>query len=136
MLKKKKKINLIKEYIKLKRDELSGLNQDEITKDEKVNQRMLTNIGTFRVYIETYIKAHPKVHKSLTCMARQLSPGPNGVPLEIYLFTNDIEWINYEAIQADIFDHIFAIVPQFGLRMYQQPSGQDMSRIQFVPTKK
>jgi miniconductance mechanosensitive channel len=128
------KIKLIAGYIKTKRDELNRLNQAEHSAAEILNQRRLTNIGTFRVYVEAYVKAHPKVHKSLTCMVRQLAPGPQGVPLEIYLFTNDIEWVNYEAIQADIFDHIFSIVQEFDLRMYQQPSGQDMARIQFVPT--
>jgi len=126
-------IKLIGEYVKNKRDELAGLNRDDASKPGTINQRRMTNVGTFRIYVETFIKSHPKVHKNLTCMVRQLAPGPHGVPLEIYLFTNDIEWINYEAIQADIFDHIFAVVPEFGLRMYQQPSGQDMSRIQFVP---
>ena len=135
MLDRFEKINLIKDYIKTKRKELTGLNLDDKNKSEVINKRRLTNIGTFRVYVEAYVKSHPKVHKSLTCMVRQLAPGPHGVPLEIYLFTNDIEWINYEAIQADIFDHIFAVVPEFGLRMYQQPSGQDMSRIQFIPSE-
>lgn len=134
MLARFEKIELISSYVKTKREELASYNQNTVGK-ERINQRRLTNIGTFRIYVETFIKAHPKVHKNLTCMVRQLAPGPHGVPLEVYLFTNDIEWINYEAIQADIFDHIFAIVPEFDLRMYQQPSGQDMSRIQFIPSE-
>lgn len=135
MLDRFEKINLIKDYIKTKREKLSAFNQEGKNKSDAMNQRRLTNIGTFRVYVEAYLKSHPKVHKNLTCMVRQLAPGPHGVPLEMYLFTNDIEWTNYEAIQADIFDHIFSIVSEFGLRMYQQPSGQDMSRIQFIPSE-
>jgi miniconductance mechanosensitive channel len=135
MLDRFEKINLITDYIKAKREELSGFNQEDKNNTSTLNKRHLTNIGTFRVYVEAYVKSHPKVHKELTCMIRQLAPGPHGVPLEVYLFTNDIAWINYEAIQADIFDHIFAIVSEFNLRMYQQPSGQDMSRIQFIPSE-
>ncbi len=134
MLDRFQKINLIKDYVKSKREELAGFNKADAKTSESINLRRLTNVGTFRAYVETYVKSHPKVHKGLTCMVRQLAPGPHGVPLEIYLFTNNIEWVKYEAIQADIFDHIFAIVPEFDLRMYQQPSGQDMSSIQFVPS--
>ena len=90
-----------------------------------VNGRRLTNIGTLRAYIEFYLKQHEKIHKKLTTMVRQLAPGPNGLPLEIYSFTNDTAWQNYENIQADIFDHILAIIPEFGLKIFQNPSGND-----------
>lgn len=127
MLDRFERIKLVKEYIQAKRAELSK--DPAIKESEIVNRRRLTNIGTFRAYTERYIKSHPKVHKELTCMVRQLAPGPNGLPIEIYLFTNDIAWVNYEAIQADIFDHLLAVIPEFSLRVYQQPSGQDLTRI-------
>lgn len=133
MLDRFETINLLKDYIKKKRKELAGFNSKDKKTTESLNQRRLTNIGTFRIYMEAFIRNHPKVHKNLTSMVRQLAPGPNGVPLEVYLFTTDIEWVAYEAIQADIFDHFFSIISEFGLRMYQQPSGQDMSRIQITP---
>lgn len=125
------KINLLSEYIKTKKKELEE--SRDINDSEKINRRRLTNIGTFRKYVENYVRSHPKIHKGMTSMVRQLAPGSNGLPLEIYVFTNDTAWVNYETIQSDIFDHILAVVPEFGLRVYQQPSGQDMSRIQFIP---
>lgn len=126
------KINLISEYIKSKKEELGSFENHNGM--EIINNRHLTNIGTFRKYIENYVKSHPRVHKDMTCMVRQLAPGANGLPLEIYLFINDTAWVSFESIQSDIFDHILAVVPQFDLRVYQQPSGQDMSRIQFMPS--
>ncbi len=131
MLDRYEKINLIADYVKSKRKEISQ--NGNITDSELINREHLTNIGTFRIYAQNYAKSHPKVHKELTCMVRQLAPGPSGLPLEIYLFTNDTEWINYEIIQADIFDHLLAVIKEFGLKVYQQPSGQDLSRIQYVP---
>lgn len=130
MLDRFEKIKLISDYVASKRLEIEQT--DNKTETDVINRRRLTNIGTFRIYAEKFVKAHPKVHKDLTCMVRQLAPGPNGLPLEIYLFTNDIVWTSYEAIQADIFDHLLAVIPEFKLKVYQQPSGQDMSRIQFV----
>jgi len=88
--------------------------------------RHLTNIGTFRAYIKNYLKVHPKVHKDMTQMVRQLQSTENGLPIEIYVFTNDIAWVNYESVQSDIFDHILAIIPEFDLRIYQGPTGHDL----------
>ena len=136
MLDKFEKIKLITEYVRGKRKELSEENVNSADDQEIVNRRRMTNVGTFRIYVEKYIKTHPRVHKEMTCMVRQLAPGPQGLPLEIYLFTNSVEWTVYESIQADIFDHILSVVPEFGLKVYQQPSGQDMSRIQFNPASK
>ncbi len=85
----------------------------------------MTNIGTFRAYTVEYIKNHPKINPNLTKMVRQLPPGPQGLPIEIYAFTNDIRWENYEAIQADIFDHLLSVIPEFDLRIFQNPSGKD-----------
>ena len=89
------------------------------------NARLLTNIGTFRAYIVRYLRDHPKVHRGMTLMVRQLDPTPEGLPLQIYVFSNDVDWVRYEGIQSDIFDHIIAIVPEFGLRVFQTPSGRD-----------
>jgi miniconductance mechanosensitive channel len=89
----------------------------------------MTNLGTFRIYIENYLKNHPKVHAGLTMLVRHLQPTPQGLPIEIYVFSNDQAWANYESIQADIFDHILAVVPEFGLRVFQEPSGVDFQKL-------
>lgn len=89
----------------------------------------MTNIGTLRVYIRNYLRQHPKIHDNMTLIVRQLQPGAEGLPIEIYCFSNDINWDNYEAIQAGIFDHLFAIVPEFGLRLFQQPAGSDFAQL-------
>lgn len=130
MISRLNKIQMITGYVNRKNEELKKYNlENNIDESVLVNGRRMTNIGTFRAYIEAFIKNHPKVNHNLTSMVRQLPPGPNGLPIEIYVFTNDIVWQNYEAIQADIFDHILAIVPEFGLRIFQNPSGKDFSRI-------
>ena len=90
--------------------------------------RRLTNLGTFRVYVQKYLEAHPTTHKEMTLLTRQLAPGPEGVPIEVYCFSNDTAWANYEGFQADIFDHLIAILPEFGLRAYQSPAGSDFAR--------
>ncbi len=97
--------------------------------DAHINRRRLTNIGTFRAYTYEYLKQHPRVHHGMTLLVRQLSPGPQGVPIEIYCFTNTTNWNEYEGIQGDIFDHLLAIVPEFGLRLFQEPSGADFQRL-------
>lgn len=91
------------------------------------NTRRSTNIGTFRAYVEAYLRDHPGVHNGMTLIVRQLQPGPQGLPLEIYCFTNTVAWVAYEGIQADIFDHLLAILPEFGLRVFQDPSGPDFN---------
>lgn len=92
-----------------------------------VNARRLTNVGMLRAYIEAYLRGHPGLHAGLTFLVRQLAPTPEGLPIEIYVFTRDTRWAVYEAIQADIFDHILAIVPEFGLSVYQRPAGTDLA---------
>ena len=124
------RFTLLKEYMQQKKAELEEYNAKLDDPDNAdVNGRRLTNIGTFRAYIVNYLKHHPKVHKGMTLLVRQLSPGPTGVPIEIYVFTNDTAWVAYEDIQANIFDQIMAIVPEFGLRLYQNPSGADVHRL-------
>jgi len=121
---------LLKDYIKTKEQELADYNAGLVTEvDADVNKRRLTNIGTFRAYAYNYLKNHPKIHKDMTLIVRQLGPGPEGLPLEIYCFTNTTEWAVYEDIQSDIFDHLLAIVPEFGLRLYQKPAGSDLANL-------
>ena len=121
-----KQIHLLKPYLEQKQQEIyTSLSQQGLDKEDKVNSRQLTNIGTFRAYIAAYLDNHPKVHSQMTCMVRQLAASPTGVPLELYLFTNDTNWANYEGIQADIFDHLYAMTTHFDLRVFQHPSGYD-----------
>ena len=90
--------------------------------------RRLTNLGTFRAYVQRYLEAHPQTHKGMTLLARQLEPGPQGVPIEIYCFSNDTAWANYEGFQADVFDHLISTLPDFGLRAFQTPTGKDFAK--------
>ena len=121
---------LLKDYVENKELELVAYNEALATEvDAEVNRRRLTNAGTFRAYAYNYLKNHPKIHKGMTLIVRQLGPGPEGLPLEIYCFTNTTEWAAYEDIQSDIFDHLLAIVPEFGLRLYQKPAGSDLANL-------
>ena len=130
MLNKFKKFQYIKEYIEEKQKELASWNADqEIDASEAVNGRRLTNLGTFRAYLQAYLRHHPKIHKDMTFLVRHLEPTAQGLPIQIYVFSSDKVWVNYEAIQADIFDHILAVLPEFGLRVYQQPSGVDVQTL-------
>lgn len=118
---------LLDDYLGSKQRELETWNsaRGELAR-EPVNSRRLTNLGTFRAYVEQYLRHHPGVHQGMTLLVRQLSPGADGLPLEIYCFTNTTAWAAYEGIQSDIFDHLLAILPEFGLRVFQQPSGADL----------
>jgi len=100
-----------------------------VNMEAQVNGRRLTNIGTFRAYIQAYLQSHGKIHNELTFLIRQLSPSERGLPIEIYVFTNITDWIEYEGIQADIFDHLLAVIPEFGLRIFQNPTGNDFNKI-------
>ncbi len=114
-------------YVDGKRGELAEWNEQHgFDMSEPVNGRRMTNLGTFRAYVREYLRNHPLVHQDMTLLVRHLAPTENGLPIEIYVFTNDIVWANYEAIQADIFDHILAVIPEFGLRVHQTPSGLDL----------
>jgi len=121
------RFNLLEEYLKEKRKEIDDWNEKLAERgQEPVNTRRVTNIGTFRAYIERYLRSHPGIHQNMTLIVRQLAPTAEGLPLEIYCFTNTVAWVQYEAIQSDIFDHLLAILPEFGLRVFQHPSGSDM----------
>ena len=129
MLKKFEKFQYLQEYITSKQKEIADYNlAQNIDTSELINGRNLTNIGSFRNYVAEFLKHHPNVKKNMTFLIRQLPPASSGLPIEIYVFINDIEWANYEAIQADIFDHILAVVPEFGLRVFQYPTGESFSK--------
>lgn len=126
MLDRFRKFRLITDYIDSKTEELKKYNEEHNADDsEIINGRRLTNLGTFRKYLEFYLRQHEDVNKGLTFMVRHLDPGPTGIPIEVYVFATTTQWVKYEGIQADIFDHIFAVVPQFGLKVFQTPSGSD-----------
>ncbi|MGF9700628.1 mechanosensitive ion channel family protein [Paenibacillus sp. MABNR03] len=134
MIKEFQKIHYLTEYIDTKLSEINEYNMEhQINTESKVNGRQLTNVGVFREYIHQYLRNHPKIHKDMTLIVRQLAPGDNGLPLEIYAFSNDITWGVYESVQADIFDHIFAVAPTFGLRAFQNPTGHDIVQLKESP---
>ena len=119
---------LLSDYIRGKRADLSEYNvRSPENEGVRAELRQLTNVGTFRAYLLSYLRSHPKIHSTgYTLMVRQLEPGPEGLPLELYCFSNDQVWVNYEGIQGDLFDHILAILPEFGLRVFQGPTGHDL----------
>ena len=127
MIERFSRIQLLGAYIARKKKELAEYNQtNQIDESVLVNGRRMTNLGTFRAYLVAYLRAHPKVHQDMTFLVRQMPPSETGLPLEIYVFSNDQAWANYEAIQADIFDHILASLPEFDLRSFQNPTGDDV----------
>ena len=126
MISRYSKYNVIANYLKVKLEEVQRFNiENNITDESLINGRSLTNIGTFRAYIEGYLRNHNKIHDEMTFLVRQLSPSADGLPIEIYVFSNDTDWLNYEKIQADIFDHLLAVVSEFELKVFQNPSGSD-----------
>ena len=128
MIEKYKNIKILREYINNKVKEINEHNEENnISIDAQINGRSLTNIGTFRAYIESYLKNNSNIHDGMTFLVRQLSPQSDGVPIEIYVFSNDTNWVNYESIQSDIFDHLLAIISEFDLRVFQNPTGKDFS---------
>ena len=125
-----RKIQLISKNIEVKLEEIKLYNTSrKINNNTLVNGRRLTNIGIFRTYLESYLKKHPLIHDKMTFLVRQLSPCEKGLPIEIYVFCKDTNWSIYEKVQSDIFDHIFAVVPEFKLRVFQEPTGFDFKNI-------
>ncbi len=130
MLERFRKIHLIKDYIDNKEEELLEYNTvNNIDSTVIVNGRRQTNIGVFRAYLKEYLMNHPLLNKDMTLMVRQLHPNEKGVPMEIYVFSADRAWVNYEQLQSDIFDHILASVPQFDLEIFQVPAGTDFRKL-------
>jgi miniconductance mechanosensitive channel len=130
-IEKLSKLELLHDYMREKREALAKYagEKSALGPDVIPPKRRLTNIGTFRAYVLAYLKANPKIHEDMTLLVRQLAPTPQGVPMEIYCFTNDIAWANYEGIQGDIFDHLIAVLPEFGLEAFQEPAGRDFARL-------
>jgi miniconductance mechanosensitive channel len=121
MLERLSKIHYMADYLAQKRREIETWNAShEGEPATSLHPRRLTNIGTFRAYIVAYLRHHPKIHPQLTFLVRQLAPTVHGLPLEVYVFSTDQNWINYEGIQSNIFDHLLAVVPEFDLRVYQR----------------
>lgn len=128
-----RKISLLSDYLKEKEAEVAAWNKERnVTSEELVNARVLTNIGTFRAYVVEYLRCHPKIAQNQTILVRHLAPQDNGIPIEIYAFSTDNAWVNFEGIQSDIFDHLMAVTPEFGLRLFQRPSGLDLSGARFA----
>jgi miniconductance mechanosensitive channel len=123
-----KRIGILLPYISEKEKELQRWNEEQGITDTSVpaNGRRMTNVGTFRAYVKEYLYANPNIRKDMTFLVRQLEPTPKGLPIQIYVFTADTAWVNYEGIQADIFDHLLSVVPLFGLRVFQEPTGEDI----------
>ena len=130
MLERFTRIQLISKDIQARQEEIKVHNKEHhVDESTLVNGRRLTNIGVFRSYVEAYLRQHPLIHNDMTFLIRQLSPRENGLPIEIYVFCKDTDWTVYESVQADIFDHILAVVPEFNLRVFQEPSGSDFKKI-------
>jgi miniconductance mechanosensitive channel len=131
MLKKYERIDRLKPYLKTKLQEVGSddTHRDPTDDSDYLNRRMLTNLGTFRAYALAYIKENPKLSDDLTVMVRQLQPTPDGLPLEIYVFSKETDLFNYEGVQADIFDHLLAVLPYFDLRVFQHPTGRNFDML-------
>ena len=126
MIDRYSKFNVISDYLKVKLEEIQQFNSDSKVEEEGlINGRSLTNIGTFRAYVEGYLRNHNQIHNEMTFLVRQLPPNESGLPIEIYVFSNDTDWASYEKIQSDIFDHLLSVVSEFELKVFQNPSGSD-----------
>ena len=130
LLRRFQQFDLLQDYLESKLKEVDNSNQTVAANlDQIVKGRLFTNIGTFRAYIKAFLKNHSDIHDKMTFLIRQLPPGEKGLPMEIYVFTKDTDWVRYESIQSDIFDHLMAIVSEFDLKVFQNPSGNDFKSI-------
>ncbi|MBQ3834997.1 MAG: mechanosensitive ion channel [Elusimicrobia bacterium] len=129
MLNKLRKFELLKEYIDDKEKEISEYNKNHDVKETMYNGRYLTNLGLFRIYCQQYIRTRSFINKNFSAFVRQLEPTPQGLPLEIYCFTNTADWLKYEAYQSDIFDHILSVIGEFDLFIFQNPTGRDFKKM-------
>ena len=129
-LERLKQLELIREFIEGELEEVNKRSSaDGDTPSEQAAIQKLTNAEMFRVYVQAYIDCHPHIRKDMTALVRQLEPGPTGLPIEVYAFTNTTDWVEYEAIQGRIFDHPLAVIPEFELRVFQEPSGSDFESL-------
>ena len=130
LLERLRPIQLLRSYLTSTKAEITAWNQQhEVDLSSMVNGRRLTNIGTFRAYVEAYLRAHESISQEMILLVRQLAPTAQGLPLEIYAFSKEQRWVQYEKLIADIFDHLFAVLPEFDLRVFQQPSGADVKAL-------
>ncbi len=130
LLESLEKIQLLQDYLAAKKEEISEYNRvHNIDDSSLVNGRHLTNLGTFRAYLTAYLRSHPGINSDMILMVRQLQPTTNGLPMEIYVFTASVAWVVHEGVQADIFDHILAIISEFDLRVFQNPAGHDLLKL-------
>ena len=121
---------VLRPYFDAKLREIAAWTEDHPeAREDPVNARRLTNVGTFRAYVAGYLGGRPDIRDDMTFLIRQLDPTPEGLPLEVYVFVADTRWAVYEGIQSDVFDHLLAIAPEFRLRVFQKPSGADVGRI-------
>ena len=133
MLQRFERFELIRGYLSARRQEVEQYNaESRVDPSELVNGRHLTNVGTFRAYVAAYLRSHPRIRQDMTFLIRQLAPTGQGLPLEIYLFTNTTVWAEYEDIQSDVFDHLLAVVPRFELRVFQEPAGSDFAALAHI----
>ncbi|WP_186577929.1 mechanosensitive ion channel family protein [Aquibacillus kalidii] len=136
MLERLKKIHYLSDYLSRTEKEIAEYNaRNDLDDSSTVNRRSMTNIGVFRIYVQNYLENHPQIRQDMTLMVRQLAPSEHGLPLEVYAFTNDVRWHVYETIQSDIFDHLFAVAPEFGIRLFQKPSGHDLKNMAAPSTR-
>ncbi len=129
MLRRYEEIYYLKDYIKKKKKEIANHNEEHRIGLQDISGRRMTNIGTFRAYLANYLRNHPMINQNMSFLIRHLQPTEHGLPIEIYVFSSDKAWANYEAIQADIFDHILAVLPEFGLQVFQNPTGHDFNSL-------
>jgi len=130
MLEHYRRFSRIREYLDSRQAEIEAYNREHrIDLTDSVSGRRMTNLGVFRAYVTAYLRSHPMIRQDMTFLVRQLPPGPTGIPIEIFVFSADQRWAAYEGIQADIFDHLLAVIPEFDLRVYQEPSGHDLGAI-------
>lgn len=129
------KMELIRDYILTKKAELEEYNRQHDVQASLVNSRRLTNLGTFRAYLDAYLRSHPGLHHDLTFLVRHLQPTNNGLPIEVYAFTKETAWGQYEAIQADIFDHVLAVLPEFELKAFQDVTNWQPPQTETRPPK-
>jgi miniconductance mechanosensitive channel len=130
-IKRLSRFELLRDYFQEKLEEIGMHNAMKAEGDPDLipNLRRLTNVGTLRAYIVGYLRQHPMIHQDMTLIVRQLEPGPEGLPMQIYAFSNDTAWAKYEGLQSDLFDHILAVLPEFGLRAFQRPTGDDVQSV-------
>jgi miniconductance mechanosensitive channel len=121
---------LIRDYVQQRKSEIAAYNQARgLDETDMLSARRMTNLGTFRAYVAAYLRSHPGINTEMTFLVRHLQPGPTGLPIEIYVFSSDKAWANYEVIQADIIDHLLAVLPEFDLSVFQEPSGVDFQSL-------